>query len=196
MATKAYFISETYLKDNSPLSGNIDIADIYPHAKTAEDIYIQEAIGTSLYDDLVTKIIADNDLSGYPNELILVKKLRDVLLWYTCYDALPFIATKIRNIGLVNQTGENLSTAEKGNEWALRKICKDKGDFYLKRVQEYLCSYGSLFTAYNCGTNDQIVPNVSTPSVGLDIAFDNRHAIYNRNEGSDVRWFKKNILDL
>ncbi len=195
MATKAYFISETYLKDNSPLSGNIDIALIYPHAKTAEDIYIQDAVGTSLYEDLITKINLDADLSSYPNEQTLAKKLRDVLLWYTVYDALPFIATKIRNIGLVEQSGENLTNTEKGNEWALRKICKDKGDFYLKRVQAYLCSYGSLFSAYNCGTNDQIVPNVSTPSVGLDIAFDNRNRIRG-HEGSDIIWLKKNYGEL
>lgn len=195
MATKAYFISETYLKDNSPLSGNIDVSLIYPHAKTAEDIYIQEAIGTSLYDDLVTKILSDSDLSSYPNELVLVKKLRDALLWYTCYDALPFISTRIRNIGLVEQSGDNLTNTEKSNEWALRKICKDKGDFYLKRVQEYLCAYGSLFSAYTCGTNDQIVPNISTPSVGLDIAFDNRNRIRG-HEGSDIIWLKKNYGDL
>lgn len=175
MATKAYFISETYLKDNSPLSGNIDIAELYPFAKTAEDIYIQEAIGTSLYEDLIAKVIADPDLSGYTNELTLALKLRQMLLWYTCYDAIPFIATKIRNIGVVNQSGENLNNTDKANEWALRKECLDKAKFYEKRVQEYLCSYGNLFTAYVDGTKDQIAPNTDTPTVNMDIAFDKRN---------------------
>jgi len=59
MANNAFFISETYLKDNSPLSRNIDMVELYPFAKTAEEIYIQEAIGTALYDDLIAKIIAN-----------------------------------------------------------------------------------------------------------------------------------------
>jgi hypothetical protein len=173
MAARAFFISETYLKDNSPLPANIDVAEIYPFAKTAEDIYIQDAIGTKLYEDLITKINSDSTLASYPDELTLVRKLRDALLWYTIYDALPFIATKIRNIGLVQQAGENLTNADKGNEWALRKECKEKADFYLERVQRYLCSYHSLFPLYRTNTKDDVYPDVDAPGSGLDIAFDN-----------------------
>lgn len=173
MAARAFFISETYLKDNSPLTANIDVAEIYPFAKTVEDIYIQEAIGTKLYEDLITKINADSTLASYPNELVLVRKIRDAVLWLTIYDALPFIATKIRNIGVVQQAGENLTNADKPNEWALRKECKDKGDFYLERVQRYLCSYHSLFPLYRTNIKDDIYPNVDSPTPNMDIAFDN-----------------------
>ena len=154
--TKAFFISETYLKDNSPLSGNIDVSEIYPHAKTAEDVYIQIAIGESLYEDLIAKIILDSDLSSYPN-------------------ALPFIATKIRNVGVVQQAGENLSNTDKSNEWALRKICKDKADFYLKRVQAYLCENSDLFDAYECSCSSccgSLSPNTNTTSNAMDVAID------------------------
>ena len=133
MASKAFFISETYLKDNSPLSGNVDIAELYPYAKSAEDVYIQEAIGSCLFDDLITKVIADPTLALYPNELILVKKIRDAMVWYTCFDALPFLAIKLRNIGVVNQKGENLENGTREDISYLRKECKNKGDFYLKR---------------------------------------------------------------
>ena len=101
----AFFISETYLKDNSPLNRNIDMDELYPFAKTAEEIYIQEAIGTALYDDLIAKIIA-NTLSA--NEIELCKKIRSALVWWTVYDAIPFMATKIRNIGIVEQNGETI----------------------------------------------------------------------------------------
>jgi hypothetical protein len=56
----AFFISETYLKDNTPLSRNIDMVELYPFAKTAEEVYIQEAIGTNLYDDLITNTLCFN----------------------------------------------------------------------------------------------------------------------------------------
>jgi len=181
MATKAFFISETYLKDNCPLSGNIDIAELYPHMKAAEDIHIQIAIGTDLYEDLVTKVQADNDLSSYPNELVLVKKIREALMWYICAEALPFIDVKIRNIGLVEQTGENLTTASITKRDHLIKKCKDRGDFYLKLVQTYLCENGDLFPVYQlcscsscCG---KLNPNTNSPSINMDIAFDQNDRI-------------------
>lgn len=174
MAQHAFFISETYLKNNSPLSGNVDIDEIYPYAKTVELIYIQEAIGTTLYDDLVTKITADNDLSGYPNELILVKKIREAVLWYTVYEALPFISIKLRNIGAVKQTGEGHTSASAQEVRDLRHECKVKGDFFLKRVQAYLCDNEDLFPEYDQGTDDDLDPNVNSPTPSCDIAFGTR----------------------
>lgn len=171
MATNAFLISETYLKDNSPLSGNVDIAEIYPYTKTAEDIYIHEAIGTCLYDRLIAGVIANN-LNA--NETVLVKKLRDVLVWYTCYDALPFIAIKVRNIGVVKQIGDKLESATTSDLSFLRKECKNKGDFYLKRVQDYLCCNGNLFPEYscNCAKCDKLIPNTKSPGTSCDVAFD------------------------
>lgn len=183
---RAFFIDETYLKNYSPLSGNVEIKELYPFVLVTEDIYIQEAIGTSLYNDLITKITADNDLSGYPNELILVGKIRDVVMWYTCYDAIPFLATKLRNIGVVNQTGDNLTTSSDAKENKLRKECKDKGDFYLKRLQAYLCDYESLFPAYDQGTKDDLDPNTSAPTSTSEIAFDR-----NTHDDIDTRFYRK-----
>lgn len=171
----AFFISETYLKDNSPLSRNIDMAELYPFAKTAEEVYIQEAIGTNLYDDLIAKIIA-NTLSA--NEIILCKKIRAALVWFTIYDALPFIHTKIRNIGTVKQNGENLETADRSDVSYLRKEVKNKADFYLRRLQGYLCENQDLFTEYCCSNWDcsKILPNTNV-SASCDLSFDRTNEI-------------------
>ena len=169
MATKAFFITDTYLKENSPMSGNVDINELYPYAKTAEDIYIQDAIGTSLYDDLKAKIIA-NTLSA--NEIILCKKIREAVLWYTVYDALPFLAIKLRNIGVVKQTGEGHESATREDISYLRKECKNKGDFFLERLQKYLCEFGDLFSEYDNGVDDDLDPNTDSPTPSCDIAFE------------------------
>lgn len=174
----AFFISEKYLKDNSPLSGNIDIQELYPFAKTAEEIYIQEAIGTRLFDRLAASLEA-SPKNTTSDEVTLLKKIRSCLVWYTCYDALPFIATKIRNIGVVKQEGPDIKSAEDNSVINLAKKCKDKGDHYLRMLQMYLCENSSLFPEYSCsGWNCSELmpnPNVSTSS---DLAFD-------RNDNSE-----------
>lgn len=180
----AFFITETYLKDNSPLSGNVDIAEIYPFVREVENSYIQEAIGTRLFNDLITKLNVDSTLATYPDDLTLMRKIRDVVLWYTIYDALPFLAIKIRNIGIVKQTGEGHESASREDVSYLRKYCKDKGDFYLKVVQDYLCYYHTLYPTYKLGTKNDMIPNTTAPQPNCDIAFD-------RNESESSAFYRK-----
>ena len=172
---RAFFISETFLKDNTPISGNVDIAEIYPFAKTAEETLIQEAIGTSLFDDLIDKI---NLAAASPptvlsaDDIVLLKKIRLALMWYTVHNAIPFIATKIRNIGVVQQSGENLTNADGNTIANMQKTCKMNGDFYLRLVQKYLCKNHALYPAYDvCDCGAGLPANRNYPSPGLDIAF-------------------------
>jgi len=155
MANYAFFISERYLKNNTPFGDNVDIKDIYPHAKTAEDIYIQEALGTALYERLIDSLTASPQ-NTTANETILLKIIRSAMVWWTCYDALPFVWIKIRNIGLVKQSGENLETVSVQEMEKQRSILKEKATFYMNRLKDYLCENSNLFSEYdegcwNCG---------------------------------------------
>jgi len=178
MAT-AYFISPSYLKEHSPLSGNIDIAEVYPFARTAEEIYIQEVIGTKLFDRLVESLNA-SPKNTTANETILLRKIRSALVWYTCYDALPFLDIKLRNIGIVRQGGQNLQNVSREDITFIRGECKKKGDFYINMVQRYLCENSELFDEYCCQTWNcsEIMPNTNMIS-GSDLAID-------RNDDNDI----------
>lgn len=178
----AYFISETYLKNNSPLGANVDINDVYPFAKTAEDIYIQEMLGTPLFNRLIASLNASPP-DTTANETALLRLVRSALVFYTCYDALPFIWAKIRNVGLVKQGGENLEVVSKDEMGYLRDELKKKGDFYLMRVRDYLYQNHTLFAEYG-GTYDwsELYPNPHV-SNSCDIAFD-------VNEGRDEFIYK------
>lgn len=180
----AYFISETYLKNNSPLSGNVDMNELYPFAKSAEDTYIQEAIGTKLYDRLISALDASpQNLNS--DERVLMRKIRACLVWYTCYDALPFLATKIRNIGVVKQEGNDIKSASEAEVRDLVKKCKDKGDFYLKLLQMYLCENSSLFPEYNCNNCSELYPNPNV-SNSSDLAVDRSEP-----ENSSANFYRK-----
>jgi hypothetical protein len=178
MAT-AHFISKTYLVEHSPLSGNIDIKEIYPFARTAEEIYIQEAIGTKLFDRLIESLNA-SPKNTTANETILLKKIRSALLWFTCYDALPFLDIKVRAVGIVRQGGDNLQSVNREDISYLRKECKNKADFYLTMVQKYLCENSSLFSEYRGGNwgCSELFPNTNV-SNSSDLAID-------KNDGDDI----------
>lgn len=185
--SKTLFLSQKYLVDNCPITVNTDIKEIYQFAKTAGDIYIQGTIGTKLYVYLEAAIAAQTaspptTLSA--NDLTLCENIRDALIWYTLFDALPFIQTKIRSIGLVKQNGDNLETVGKTEQADLRAEIKNKADFYLNKVKLYLCEYESLYSEFKCDSWF-INPNlISTRSCGL--AFDRR-----TKDNIDYKYIKK-----
>lgn len=169
---QAYFISQKYLKDNSPLAANVDIKELYPFARTAEEIYIQEAIGTSLFNRLVESLNASPQ-NTTADEITLLLKIRDCTLWYTCFEALPFLAIKLRNIGVVKQTDANLESGSRDDVSYLRNLCKTKAEHYMRILQRYLCENSNLFAEYRCsGWNCSEILPTTRVSTGCDLAFD------------------------
>ena len=149
----ALFLSATYLNNNTPINTNTDMSEIYPFAKTAEDVYIQGVIGTKLYDYLKGVVVdskASPPVAITTNDRTLLEYLRDALMWFTLYDSLPFIHTKIRNIGIVKQNGDNLETAGRDDVSYLRKETLDKAQFYMNQVKRYLCEYDALYVEFKC----------------------------------------------
>jgi hypothetical protein len=149
----ALFLSLKYLQDNTPINANVDANELYKHAKVAEDTMIQEVIGTKLYDYLkgiVTSSKASPPVSISTNDRTLLNHLRDALIWATIFKALPFIGTKIRNIGVVQQSGDNISNASDNKEAALRKEIMDNFTSYMNKVKRYLCEYDTLYTEFKC----------------------------------------------
>ena len=63
-----FFISESYFKEMSGVMIMSILTFIRRSIITAQDFYIQKILGTPLFNDLKTKLTADNTLASYPNE--------------------------------------------------------------------------------------------------------------------------------
>jgi hypothetical protein len=50
-----YFITETYLKNNTPITANVDVNNVTPYLATQAALRIQPILGTTFYNDLLTK---------------------------------------------------------------------------------------------------------------------------------------------
>ena len=59
MLYNVLFISEQKLKDNTPITDNVDSSELRFAIQQAQTIQIQESLGTNLYEYLL-KIIDDN----------------------------------------------------------------------------------------------------------------------------------------
>ena len=59
MSNKALFITVKDLKDNSIISGSTDADKLIHYIEVAQDIHIQQYIGTRLYNKLQSLIIRE-----------------------------------------------------------------------------------------------------------------------------------------
>lgn len=165
---RAIFISEQWLKDNTPMPSNMDVQKIYPFYFTAQDTYIRDMLGDSLYNRLSNAILIKTFTT---EEAALLKLVRPCLAYYTILESLPFISTEIKNIGVV-RTADDKQTS--GSNYEVNKIenkTRDKAEYYAERIKKYLCNNRNLFPEYNFN-NEDVNPSKTNTAYTSDLYID------------------------
>ena len=97
-------VSEQRMKQWSSLDNNIRIDVLTPSILQAQDIYIQDTLGTAFYTRLKAGVVA-NDLTT--NESVFLKDyIGPCLIQYALYLLLPSLKYKMVEKGILNGTSE------------------------------------------------------------------------------------------
>lgn len=148
----ALFIDDVYLKDNSPVGKSVDSEEVYPFVEQAQDIYIQDVMGTPLYTDLAYKLYTGVTFSS--EELDVVNIASKSLVYWSVYLALPHLYLKIRNAGVVKQQSQYTENTSLTELKYLREEMSNLGEFWNQRLKVYLCNNHKKFPLYNKISND------------------------------------------
>ena len=147
MATlKVKFISTLYLKQNTTIEDNVDDNKLVPFIYSAQDTHIQQALGTNFYDRLKSGVTLNN-LSSLEDDF-LRDYVQPALAQWTFYEAYPFLNFKATNKAISKESSEFSQPSELDEIKYLRNAISDLAEFYLKRLNSYLCDYGYLFPEY------------------------------------------------
>ena len=159
MAT-TLFITPKDLKSNSILNGNVDTDLFINFIKIAQQMHVQNYLGTKLYDAITTKINASTLTGDY---LALVTDyVQPMLIHFSLIDYLPFANYQIRNGGVFRHRSENSETVSKEELDILVQKHRTFADFYAKRFVDYMAIYASsLFTEYWTNSNDNMYPDMN-----------------------------------
>lgn len=156
MAT-ALFITPKDLKQNSLIDGNVDTDKFIQFIKIAQQIHLQNYLGTSLYDKISQDII-DQNLTG--NYLTLVRDyLKDMLIHFAMVDYLPFAAYQVANGGVYKHTSENSESVTKEEVDTLIEKHRTFAQFYTRRFIDYMTFNQSLYPEYNAASNEDMYPD-------------------------------------
>lgn len=156
MAT-ALFITRTDLVRNTFLSGNVDTDKFIQFIKIAQEIHVQQYLGSKLYDKISSDIIA-NSLSGNYQSLVN-DYIQPMLIHYAMTEYLPFSAFTASNGGVYKKTVENGETATRNDLAFLIEKERNLAEYYTRRFIDYMSFNQNLYPEYNQNVNDDIYPS-------------------------------------
>ena len=154
---KGLMISRADIVKNTHISGSVDIDKYIQFILIAQEITIQQLLGTDLYEKIQTDI-ENSTLSG--NYLTLVTEyVKPVLIHAGFLNYLPFAAYTIGNQGIFKKSAENAENVDKSEVDYLVEKERDIMQFYIDRLIEHLTfEASSKYPEYNTNTNDAIHP--------------------------------------
>ena len=164
----ALFLTEQYIKDNSPINGSVDDKYITSTIIMCQKIYIKPILGTALFNLLNTEINAGS--VSTENQTLLDDYIQDCLLYYVLAEGIALFTYKIENKSVVKKTSENSQPIDSSDVAMLRDMYKDKAEFFANNITSFLITNASAtaYTTYlNPGnTYDTIHPKTNNYTSG------------------------------
>ena len=161
MAT-TLFINRTDLIRNSIMDGNVDTDKFIQFIKIAQEIDVQQLMGTKMYDGLTAAIPNINLPANARWKTVLNDYIVPMLIWYAQSNYMPFAAYQIKNGGVFKHSSETAENVNKTEVDYLVGKAREYANYYSTRLVDYLCFNQSKFPEYTSNTNDDISPDTDT----------------------------------
>lgn len=159
----ALLISTEDVKKFTILNGNLDVDDFIQYIKIAQDITIQNYLGTDLYNKL-QELIISGDINLTPNakyKTLLSNYIKPMLIHWAMVHYLPFASYTIANKGVYKHTSENAETLQKNEIDFLVEKERDIAEHYTQRFIDFMCFQQSQYPEYTSNSNDDMNPDTN-----------------------------------
>ena len=157
MAT-TLFITPKDLKANTILNGNVDTDLFIQFIKIAQQMHVQNYLGTQLYNSITDKIKNSELVDEYLD--LVVEYVQPMLIHFAMVDYLPFANYQIRNGGVFKHKTENSESTTKDELDILVQKHRTFADFYAKRFVDYMSINASgIFPEYWTNSNSDMYPD-------------------------------------
>ena len=146
------------------LNGGLDVDKFIQFVKVAQDINIQAALGSNLYEKISTDVIAGNLTGNYLNLVNVF--IKPMLIHWTMTHFLPFASYTIANKGVYKHGSENSVSVEKNEVDYLVEKSRDMAEHYQQRFLDYMCVNYALFPEYSNNTSEDMKPETNNFNSG------------------------------
>lgn len=155
---QALFVTRKDLVKFTSVSGGVDSDKFIQYIKIAQDIHIQNFLGTDLYNKISADIVADTLTGDYLS--LVTDHVKPMLIHWAMVEFLPFSAYTIANKGVYKNTSENADSVTKEEVDFLVEKERKTAQYYTDRFINYMSfNASSKFPEYYTNNNDDVYPD-------------------------------------
>jgi len=162
---EALFVTRKDIVKYTNVSGGVDTDKFIQYVKIAQNIHIQNYIGTDLYNKISTHIIAGNLAGNYAT--LVENHIKPCLVHWAMVEYLPFAAYSVSNKGIFKGTSENSESVSKEEVDFLIEKERTTAQYYTDRMIEHFSfNAASLYPEYYTNNNGDVYPDKSADFSG------------------------------
>lgn len=154
---KALFINTNDIVKYTMLNGNVDPDTYTQFIFQAQQIHIQNYLGTKLYNKINDGIIAGNLTTDYSD--LLKDYIKMMTVWWSMVEFLPYASIKISEKGVFKHNSENSVNVDKLEMDSLIANARDTAQSYTNRFIDFMSFNQEKFPEYNLNTNADVYPD-------------------------------------
>jgi hypothetical protein len=154
---QALFISRDDIIKFTVLNGNIDTDKFIQFIKIAQDVHIQNYLGTRLFNRLNDDIVSDDLTQPYSDLLSIY--IKPMLIHWAMVEFLPYAAYTVANKGVFKHNSENSSNVDKNEIDFLIAKERDVAQSYTNRFIDFMSFNQVSFPEYNANSNADVFPD-------------------------------------
>jgi len=163
MAATVLFINRNDLVKQTIIDGNVQADRLMHFVEIAQEIHVQNYLGTDLYNK-IADMITNDIIAGTVYETLLVNHVQKMLIHYAMVDFLPFAAYQVKNGGIFKHVSENAETVDKNEVDYLVEKERTLAEYYTRRFIQFMDFNQNSYPEYTSNTNDDIYPDRDEPT--------------------------------
>lgn len=158
---KAIFITTKDIKRYSIINGNVDNDKFIQFVEVAQDIHIQNYLGTDLYEKLQDLIINDtiNETVNLKYKALLETYIKPMHIYWALVEFMPYAAYTVSNGGVYKHTSETSVSVDKNEVDFLVEKNRNVAENYTRRFIDFMCFNSAQFPEYTSNSNGDIYPD-------------------------------------
>ena len=140
------------------MNGNVDTDKFIQYIKIAQDVHVQNYLGTDLLESIQAKIIAGTLTGDYLS--LVTDYVKPLLCHWAMVEYLPFAAYTIANKGVYKHSSENAENVSKEEVDFLIEKERTTAQYYTDRFIDYMSfNASSKFPEYYSNNDNDIYPD-------------------------------------
>jgi hypothetical protein len=157
MTVQKLLMTPAYFKRHTVTDENVNSEYITPLIELCQDTFVQELLGTGLYDELLSQI--PNSLSS--NNQTLMNKVLPAMKWWVEAKLIRRITYKMGNVGMKEFEDENYLTPTSNTIDSMESEYMNWAEYYANRVTLFLIENSTTYPLFdNPGDGiDKVHPN-------------------------------------